>query len=49
MDNKYSFETQVEIENILKEIQTFKKFFSINIEYYIDGVKLKNILKKYIT
>ena len=37
MENKYSPKTQVEIEKILSKIHAFKKFFSINIEYYIDG------------
>jgi len=37
MENKYSPKTQAEIEKILSKIHTFKKFFSINIEYYIDG------------
>ena len=37
MENKYSPKTQAEIEKILSKIHAFKKFFSINIEYYIDG------------
>jgi hypothetical protein len=37
MENKYSPKTQAEIEKILTKIHAFKKFFSINIEYYIDG------------
>jgi len=36
MENKYSLETQVEIENILKEIQ-FKNLFSIKYEFFFDG------------
>lgn len=37
MENKYSSITQAEIEKILTKIHTFSKFFSINVEYYIDG------------
>ena len=37
MEKKYSPIIQAEIEKILAKIQAFKKFFSINIEYYIDG------------
>ena len=40
MENKYSPKTQAEIEKILSKIHTFKKFFSINLEYYIDGLKM---------
>jgi len=36
MENKYSPKTQAEIEKTLSKIHTFKKFFSISIEYYID-------------
>ena len=40
MESKYSPEIQAEIEKILSKIHAFKKFFSINIEYYIDGFAL---------
>ena len=36
MENKYSLETQVEIENILKEFQ-FKNLFYIKYEFFFDG------------
>lgn len=36
MENKYSLETQVEIENVLKKIQ-FKNLFSIKYEFFFDG------------
>ncbi|MFX1277667.1 MAG: hypothetical protein ACFFAT_21820 [Promethearchaeota archaeon] len=36
MENKYSLETQAEIENILKEIH-FKKSFFVKYEFFFDG------------
>lgn len=46
MENKYSPKNQAEIEKILSKIHTFKKFFSIIIEYYIDMAIFLN--EKYI-
>ena len=37
MEHKYSPILQAEIEQILENIKQFNKFFSINIEYFIDG------------
>jgi hypothetical protein len=37
MENKYSPKTQAEIDKVLTNIRTFNKFFSVNVEYYIDG------------
>lgn len=52
MEKKYSSTTQAEIEKILTKIHTFSKFFSINVEYYIDGWALflneKNIYPRRI-
>ena len=36
MENKYSLETQAEIENILKKIH-FKNSFSVKYEFFFDG------------
>jgi hypothetical protein len=51
MESKYSPRIQKEINEILSRIKIFKKFFSINIEYYIDGwaihLKEKSIYPRY--
>jgi len=37
MESKYSSKIQDEIEKLLTRLHKFNKFFSINVEYFIDG------------
>jgi len=52
MDNKYSPQIQIEINEILNKIHDWDKFFDSKIEFYFDGwaifLKEKNIYPRYI-
>lgn len=53
MENKFSLQTQTEINEIINEIQKWKKFFDIKIEFYFDGwaisLREKNVYPRNIT
>ncbi len=52
MINKFSSETQKEIDGIIKKIKTWKDLFNINQEFYYDGwsisLKEKNVYPRCI-
>ncbi|MFX0140175.1 MAG: hypothetical protein ACFFDN_41430 [Candidatus Hodarchaeota archaeon] len=53
MENKFSPQIQAEINDIINEIQRWKKFFDFKIEFYYDGwaifLKEKNVYPRNIT
>jgi hypothetical protein len=53
MNDKFSPENQIEIDDILNKIQRWKQFFELKIEFYFDGwaifLREKNVYPRSIT
>jgi hypothetical protein len=53
MNNKFSLDTQAELNEVITKIEKWKNYFNINSEFYVDGwaifLREKNIFPRCIT